>query len=72
MTSSDRRPLPNTPSTLRIAQKADNRFGAVLSSLYQFWTARDTAVRTGAGTGVRRDAYTIIPFESNATVNMFE
>ena len=62
MNRRDLLPLPTSPATLRIVQKADNRFGAVLSSLYKFWTARDTAVRANAEAGVRRDAYTVITF----------
>ena len=68
MTDIDRRPLPNTPATARIAQRADNRIGAVISSRYQFWTARDTAIRAGSAAGMRRDAYTIITFDSNPQV----
>ncbi|PVF98362.1 hypothetical protein CPB86DRAFT_825740 [Serendipita vermifera] len=70
MTDTDRRPLPNSPATTKIVQRADNRFGAVVSSIYGFWTARDTAVRAGAKNGMRRDAYSIITFESSASVTI--
>jgi hypothetical protein len=69
MTSTDRRPLPNSPATNRIVQRANNRFGAVVSSIYGFWTARETAVRAGAKNGMRRDAYSIITFDSRASVS---
>ena len=71
MSYRDRRPLPSTPATQRIVAVANNRFGAVMSSLYGFWTARDTAVRAGAAAGLRRDAYSIITFESSAYVRIW-
>ena len=46
MTDTDRRPLAHSPATARIVQRANNRFGAVVSSVYGFWTARDKAMRT--------------------------
>ncbi|KIM22917.1 hypothetical protein M408DRAFT_332686 [Serendipita vermifera MAFF 305830] len=68
MTYTDRRPLADSPATQRIVQHADNRFGAVVSSLYAFWTAREAAVRAGANVGQRRDAYSIITFHHTASV----
>ncbi|KAG8836422.1 hypothetical protein FRC18_011419 [Serendipita sp. 400] len=68
MSGSDRRPLEHSPATQRISRVACNRWGAVISSLYSFWTARDAAVRSSAASGMRRDAYTVIPFESTASV----
>ena len=68
MTDTDRQPLPNSPATQRIVQRANNRFGAVISSLYGFWTARDAAVRAGVNAGQRRDAYSIVSFDHNASV----
>ena len=60
----DRRPLPNTPVTSRISAQHNNRVGAVYSSLYAFWQARDTAVG-GSSTGAinRRDAYSVVLFD---------
>jgi hypothetical protein len=69
MTRSDRRPLSDSPVTARIVAVANNRFGAVISSLYAFWTARDTAIRTGSAAGLRRDAYSIVTFGSRASVS---
>ncbi|KAI5998966.1 hypothetical protein F5J12DRAFT_928807 [Pisolithus orientalis] len=40
-----------------------DRFGAVLSSLYGFWSARAAAVGSGAS-AARRDAYSVILFNS--------
>ncbi|KIM19859.1 hypothetical protein M408DRAFT_334238 [Serendipita vermifera MAFF 305830] len=68
MCSTDRRPLADSPATQRIVQHANNRFGAVVSSLYAFWTAREAAVRAGANAGQRRDAYSIITFHHSASV----
>ncbi|KAH9171595.1 hypothetical protein EDB89DRAFT_1906874 [Lactarius sanguifluus] len=42
----------------------NNRFGAAISSLYSFWTARQTAVRKSGGR--RRDAYSIVFFNRDA------
>ena len=66
----DIRPLPDSPATQRIVQIANNRFGVALSSLYAFWTARDTAVRAGAAAGPRRDAYTVVTFRSGTSVGV--
>jgi uncharacterized protein YegL len=72
MASSDRHPLPNTPASDRIVGRSNNRFGAVLSSLYSFWSARAAAV--GGQQAARRDSYSVILFDSavtNAFVNDF-
>ncbi|KIO18763.1 hypothetical protein M407DRAFT_224787 [Tulasnella calospora MUT 4182] len=61
MSYSDRRPLQGQPVTAKITRSNDNRFGAVLSALYGFWITR------GSGTsGPRRDAYSVITFDSYA------
>ncbi|KAI9450271.1 hypothetical protein BJY52DRAFT_1227294 [Lactarius psammicola] len=63
MARNDRKPLPNAAGTSRITPIANNRLGAVISSLYSFWTARQAAVSQGAQLGGhRRDAYSIIFF----------
>ena len=68
MSSCDRGPLVDAPMTNRIRQTANNRLGAVYSALYGFWSARHVAVTAGpgrlSGVGVRRDAYSVILFES--------
>jgi hypothetical protein len=69
MKGTDRQPLPNSPVTRSITQRSNNRFGAVISSLHGFWTARETAVRGRPNAGVRKDAYTIITFNSDASVS---
>src|SRR5258708_5752889 len=77
MSKTDRLPLADAPATNRIRRKANNRLGAVYSALYGFWSARHAAVTSGSGnetTGVRRDAYSVIMFEStakNVVVNDF-
>ncbi|KAF8548563.1 hypothetical protein OG21DRAFT_1606884 [Imleria badia] len=63
MGSTDRRPLPNTPATARISARSDNRYGAVLSSLHSFWTARRTAMATW--NTARQDAYSVVLFDHN-------
>jgi hypothetical protein len=68
----DRQPLRNTPASDRIIQRSNNRFGAVLSSLYGFWSARAAAV--AGRQSARRDSYSIILFDRSvvdAVVNDF-
>jgi hypothetical protein len=69
MSSSDRRPLPGTPATSQIAQRSNNRLGAVYSSLYAFWVSRQAALNAaGAQAAVaRRDAYSVILFDHHMT-----
>lgn len=62
MACTDRLPLPDTPSTTRIVQSANNRLGAVYSSLHAFWRARSAA----AG-NARRDAYSAIFHDTQVT-----
>ena len=69
MSSTDLRPLQNTPSTARISQYNNNRLGAVYSSLHGFWASRlaaANAVRQNAVVA-RRDAYSVILFDNSAT-----
>ncbi|KAI6111765.1 hypothetical protein EDD17DRAFT_1480234, partial [Pisolithus thermaeus] len=61
MRGKDRRPLQNTPASSRICARFQNRFGAVLSSLFSFWSARAAAITSSGGAG-RRDAYSVILF----------
>lgn len=65
MGSTDRRPLADTPVSAAIARGHDNRLGAVYSSLYAFWNARYHAL---GRRDARRDAYSVILFDSNPTV----
>ncbi|KAH9016242.1 hypothetical protein EDB85DRAFT_1898280 [Lactarius pseudohatsudake] len=70
MESDDRLPLADAPATDRIVQQAGNRLGAVYSALYSFWSARHVAATSGQETtGARRDAYSVIMFNS-ATENV--
>ena len=75
MSSSDRRPLPNTPAEDRIRSRTDNRLGAVYSALYGFWSSRHAVLTAGQCTaGARRDAYSVILFNEethNVLVNDF-
>ncbi|KAG8903436.1 hypothetical protein FRB99_003285 [Tulasnella sp. 403] len=57
----DRRPLPGQPVTRLIRSTNNNRFGAVLSSLYGFWMSRGSDA-----SGWRRDAYSVITFDWTA------
>ncbi|KIJ07932.1 hypothetical protein PAXINDRAFT_102749 [Paxillus involutus ATCC 200175] len=70
MTRQDRRPLRDTPASARIIRHSDNRFGAVLSSLYSFWLARAATLNAG-GQGARRDAYSVLLFNSKTTRAVF-
>ena len=68
MSSTDRRPLQNTPSTASISRHNNNRLGSVYSSLHGFWVSRQAAVNAaGQNAVVRRDAYSMILFQSSAT-----
>ena len=69
MAGSDLRPLQNTPSTATISRYNNNRLGAVFSSLHSFWTSRQAAANAVGQNAVivRRDAYSVILFESTAT-----
>ena len=69
MSSTDLRPLQNTPSTARIKKHNDNRLGSVYSSLHGFWISRQAAFNAaGQNSAVaRRDAYSVILFHSSAT-----
>jgi len=40
----------------------DNRLGAVYSSLFGFWTARDAAIRASGANAQRRDSYSVVLF----------
>jgi hypothetical protein len=66
MSSYDRGPLADAPMTNQIRQIANNRLGAVYSALHGFWSARHAAVTVGrqSGVGARRDAYSVILFDS--------
>ena len=67
MSSDDRLPLADAPSTDRIRERANNRLGAVYSALYSFWLARHAAISSSQveeTTGARRDAYSVIMFNS--------
>ncbi|KAG8903434.1 hypothetical protein FRB99_003283 [Tulasnella sp. 403] len=63
MSCRDRHPLPNQPVTRLIMHNNDNRLGAVLSSLYGFWVSRGSVP-----TGGRRDAYSVITFDSETKI----
>jgi len=72
MGSTDLRPLQNTPSTARISQHNNNRLGSVYSSLHGFWVSRQAAVNAAGQNAAiaRRDAYSMILFQSTATTCM--
>jgi hypothetical protein len=73
MGSTDRQPLPGSAGIDRIVRKANNRLGAVFSALYSFWTARQAAVdRNPSLGGVRRDAYSLIFFDTSPTMSSIE
>jgi len=63
MCDTDHKPLANTPVTQRVSSQHDNRYGAVLSALYAFWSSREVATRQGAPSGARQDSYSIVLFD---------
>ncbi len=74
MSSTDNRPLANDPASSQIRQYADNRLGAVYTALSNFWNARAVVAAGQQVTGARRDAYSIVFFDSftkNVLVNDF-
>ncbi|KAF8216790.1 hypothetical protein K438DRAFT_1797846 [Mycena galopus ATCC 62051] len=72
MSSTDLQPLRNRPGTDLIIRQSNNRLGAVFSSLHAFWTSRSSALnphlRGIATSSGRKDAYSVIFFDHNATV----
>jgi len=56
----DQRPVQQTPVTTRISAQHNNRYGAVISSLYAFWVARQAVNLT------QRDVTSIILFDSQS------
>lgn len=72
MSSSDLRPLPNTPVTPKISRCNNNRLGAVYSSLHGFWVSRHAALNAvGQNAAIaRRDAYSVILFDNSAATCM--
>jgi hypothetical protein len=65
MSSADRRPLRNVPSTDTVTRYNNNRLGAVYSSLHAFWLSRHAALNASGQqvAVVRRDAYSVILFD---------
>lgn len=63
MSQQDIQPPPNSAGIERIKHTANNRLGAVFSSLFSFWTERQAEVnRNSIMGGVRKDAYSLIFF----------
>jgi len=58
----DHLPIELTPVAARISANHNNRYGAVVSSLYAFWVARQ------ASNPDRRDVTSIVLFDSVAEV----
>ena len=61
MSNTDRRSLPNAPATAQISARSNNRYGAVLSSLHSFRTARAAAI--ASSNAAQRDAYSVVLFD---------
>ena len=62
------RPLADTPMTTWIFEEQDNRYGAVLSSLYAFWSSQQVVTRNGNAAGARQDSYSTILFDHSSEV----
>ncbi|KAG8946051.1 hypothetical protein FRC03_001516 [Tulasnella sp. 419] len=63
MKGTDLKPLPATPTSNLIIQHQNNRFGAVLSALYNFCISR-----SAGGNVARGDSYSVITFGWSAPV----
>ncbi|KAJ7252459.1 hypothetical protein C8J57DRAFT_1519796 [Mycena rebaudengoi] len=69
MSSIDLQPLPNRPGADLIIRRSNNRLGAVFSSLHAFWMSRFSALdRVRSGARGRRDAYSVVFFDHEASV----
>ena len=68
MRMTDHKPLPNTPMSQRVSSQHSNRYGAVLSALYGFWSSREVATRQGTASGTRQDSYSIVLFDHSPEV----
>ncbi|KAK7025067.1 VWFA domain-containing protein [Favolaschia claudopus] len=70
MSYGDYPPLRHRPGTELIIQHGhNNRLGAVFSSLHAFWISRSSALQAGGrDASSRKDAYSVIFFDSSATV----
>jgi hypothetical protein len=68
MMSGDWAPLPNTPISAHLIGVCNNRYGAVLSALYGFWLARNSAVYAYS-TQARQDACSVVTFNDHAIVS---
>ena len=67
----DRRPLANSAGVDLITPTANNRLGSVFSALYSFWLARQAAIDRNAQLGgARRDAYSLILFNSEPSTSV--
>lgn len=66
MTGIDRKPLPNQPITPRLVYRHNNRFGAVLSALFQFLHER-SAIFTDR---TRRDSYSVVVFNHGVELKL--
>ncbi|KAG9094852.1 hypothetical protein FRC06_010424, partial [Ceratobasidium sp. 370] len=66
MSCQDRGPLPDTPVSGKLRSSCNDRYGAVLSALYGFWSARESKVGVPSEQP-RQDAYSVITFNTAAT-----
>ena len=65
MSKEDIQPPPDSSGIERIKATADNRLGAVFSTLYSFWIQREAAVNRNSVKGIdRKDAYSLIFFNN--------
>jgi hypothetical protein len=68
MTDDDKTPLPNTLVSATLQSSCNNRYGAVLSALYNWWSTREPSALGGHR---RRDAYSVITFDTEPVVSTF-
>jgi hypothetical protein len=68
MSQQDRQPDADTAGFDRITPTANDRLGCAFSALYSFWLARQAAIdRTARLRGARRDAYSLLFFDREAS-----
>lgn len=67
MSDQDRQPLLHTPVSNAIMATHPNRYGAVLTALYSFLAARETALARVQTS--QKDEYSVVLFDHNAQVS---
>ncbi|KAG8701388.1 hypothetical protein FRC11_012209 [Ceratobasidium sp. 423] len=67
MWGNDKHPVPDLPITDRLIQECNNRYGAVVSALYCFWTSQ-AKIASRSLLSARKDAYSLVTFDDYTQV----